>query len=765
LLTLIEDQRERFISKRMANFGEGRRRGTGGMLPLLAISTVAEYYRLPWKPPVTAGLLAANTLVYLRPAFLDPLIPHISEVWFNPNLILKHKDLKRFFLSAFYHLNEPHLVYNMMSLLWKGIKLETSMGSTQFASMVVTLLGISQGVTLLLAKSLHVFFDYRRAYFHEYSVGFSGVLFALKVVLNAQAEDYSSVYGVLVPTKYAAWAELVLVQIFVPRASFLGHLGGILAGILYMKMKRSYSGSDPVAMVVRGVARAVTWPLRFLSSMVGSRRRRITGRGRVGRGQNGIAGPGIWRCQSCTFDNSGWESVCEMCGSGRSRGNGWSVNQGHAHSSSSSSDLPLDELRRRRVERRHVQVLVKLGQADITEMVECREFMSVKERCNVRRSRIDLVFLFSSWPSLIPRLAMQWFRREGYCLDLLLWDEARSELKLLTTDIGRMAMSAAGVNDIAAWILLALAIALSGDDSSPPLWQSNLSLVIWLDAVPRRRACEGTLCLCIVTPKGPFCRILTEKIFYRFILRGLKTDVTTIRGSQSWGLLVLVINIGKDQKVLNDQAFAILVLMALVTTFITTPLLMAIYKPARRGAPYKHRTIQRKDHDSELRILACFHSTRNIPTLINMIESSRGTGQRGRLCVYAMRLMELSERSSAIAMVHKARLNGLPAWNKVERSTDQMVIAFEAYQHLRAVALMNDPRGNESLAYEERVVESRDDVNATLKAMSKCNLFIVGRNAAVASLVSSTDCPELGPVGEEDVDYEGSSRDISDSTV
>nr|VDC77232.1 unnamed protein product [Brassica rapa] len=720
----------------MANFGEGRRRGTGGMLPLLAISTVAEYYRLPWKPPVTAGLLAANTLVYLRPAFLDPLIPHISEVWFNPNLILKHKDLKRFFLSAFYHLNEPHLVYNMMSLLWKGIKLETSMGSTQFASMVVTLLGMSQGVTLLLAKSLHVLFDYRRAYYHEYSVGFSGVLFALKVVLNAQAEDYTSVYGVLVPTKYAAWAELVLVQMFVPRASFLGHLGGILAGILYMKMKRSYSGSDPVAMVVRGVARAVTWPLRFVSSMVGSRRRRITGRGRVGRGQNGIAGPGIWRCQSCTFDNSGWESVCEMCGSGRSRGNGWSVNQGHAHSSSSSSGLPLDELRRRRVERRHVQVLVKLGQADITEMVECREFMSVKERCNVI---LDLVFLFSSWPSLIPRLAMQWFRREGYCLDLLLWDEARSELKLLTTDIGRMAMSAAGVNDIAAWILLALAIALSGDDSSPLLWQSNLSLVIWLDAVPRRRACEGTLCLCHSNLgfSGEFC---DGHYWDTRAVRGVslsKTDVTTIRGAQSWGLLLLliVLNIGKDQKVLNDQAFAILVLMALLTTFITTPLLMAIYKPARRGAPYKHRTIQRKDHDSELRILACFNSTRNIPTLINMIESSRGTGQRGRLCVYAMRLMELSEWSSAIAMVHKARLN--------------------------------DPRGNESLAYEERVVESRDDVNATLKAMSKCNLFIVGRNAAlgpVGGLFSSSDTI-LRPLIEEDVDYKGSSRDISDSTV
>lgn len=37
-----------------------------------------------------------------------------------------------------------------------------------------------------------------------------------------------------------------------------------------------------------------------------------------------------------------------------------------------------------------------------------------------------------------------------------------AELKLLTTDVGRMAMSAAAVNDVAAWILLALAIALSG---------------------------------------------------------------------------------------------------------------------------------------------------------------------------------------------------------------------------------------------------------------------------------------------------------------
>ncbi|XP_061361723.1 cation/H(+) antiporter 19 [Gastrolobium bilobum] len=356
-----------------------------------------------------------------------------------------------------------------------------------------------------------------------------------------------------------------------------------------------------------------------------------------------------------------------------------------------------------------------------------------------------------------------------------------AELKLLTTDVGRIAMSAAAVNDIAAWILLALAIALSGSDTSPliSLWVLLCGAAFVLFAVfairpllaaMARRSPEGEpvkeLYICItltlvlacgfvtdtigihalfgafvvgiIMPKeGPFAGVLIEKIedlvsglflpLY-FVSSGLKTNVATISGGVSWALLALVIfnacfgkiigtvvisllckmpfrealalgflmntkglvelivlNIGKDRKVLNDQSFAICVLMALFTTFITTPIVMAVYKPARRGAPYKHKTIQRKDPDTELRVLACFHSTRNIPSLINLIESSRGIRKKGRLCIYAMHLMELSERSSAITMVHKARNNGLPFWSKKQDDQDQMVIAFEAYGKLISV--------------------------------------------------------------------------------
>ncbi|KAM7256679.1 hypothetical protein ACFE04_012420 [Oxalis oulophora] len=143
--------------------------------------------------------------------------------------------------------------------------------------------------------------------------------------------------------------------------------------------------------------------------------------------------------------------------------------------------------------------------------------------------------------------------------------------------------------------------------------------------------------------------------------------------------------------VLNDETFAIMVLMAVFTTFITTPLVMAVYKPAKQASKgiYKHRTIERSDPNSQLRILTCFHCARDIPTTINLIEASRGTEKREGLCVYAMHLMELSERSSAILMVHKARKNGLPFWNKLSNrgDSDQIVVAFEAFRQLSHVSV------------------------------------------------------------------------------
>lgn len=170
-------------------------------------------------------------------------------------------------------------------------------------------------------------------------------------------------------------------------------------------------------------------------------------------------------------------------------------------------------------------------------------------------------------------------------------------------------------------------------------------------------------------------------------------------------------------QVLNDQTFAILVLMALVTTFMTTPIVIAVYKPAKKlaKAGYKHRTVQRNDTSSQLRILVCFHSSRDIPTLINLIEASRGIGKKEGLRVYAMHLMELSERSSAMLMVHKARRNGLPFWNSTQDSdSTQIVVAFEPFQQLGRVSIRPTTAISPMSSMHEDICSSADSKGAAM---------------------------------------------------
>ncbi|BBN08303.1 K+:H+ antiporter [Marchantia polymorpha subsp. ruderalis] len=358
-----------------------------------------------------------------------------------------------------------------------------------------------------------------------------------------------------------------------------------------------------------------------------------------------------------------------------------------------------------------------------------------------------------------------------------------AERKLLTTDVGQMAMSAAAVNDVTAWILLALAVALSGTNTSPTIaiWVllCGAAYVIFMfvvvkpvmnhiahqspdnEPIPEFIVCI-VLALCLIAgfatdvigihsifgafvfgliiPKeGTFATHIIEKLedFVSILMlplyfasSGLKTNIGTVKTAQSWGLLVLVItvacfgkvfgtfivsqaytrnvrkslaigvlmntkglvelivlNIGKDRGVLNDEIFAIMVLMALVTTFMTTPLVMALYKPARNIVPYNRRKLANDRSKENLRIMTCVHSIRNVPAMINLTETVRGADKR-TLRLYMLHLMELSERSSAIMMVQRARRDGRPFWDDGGAArTDQIVVAYEAFGPLSKVTV------------------------------------------------------------------------------
>jgi rhomboid domain-containing protein 1 len=261
---------------------------------------------------------------------------------------LQYGDLRRFWLSPFYHTSEVHFFMNMTSLLRTGVQLETSMGSSEFASMVVSLIGLSQGFTLLLSKVLLSLGNHGPYY--EFSAGFSGVVLGMNVVLNARAGDVVC-FGVVIPAKYVAWLELLLVQALNPGAHLICNVGGILAGLAYLGLKR---GPEPLALMFSGIADTVSQPLRFAGRLLSSA---AHPRGRSVQGHVASlpreTGQGMWRCSTCSYDNSRCADVCESCSTPH-QVRGFSRRQ-HLQDGGnrelSVEELSVEEIRRRRLQR------------------------------------------------------------------------------------------------------------------------------------------------------------------------------------------------------------------------------------------------------------------------------------------------------------------------------------------------------------------------------------------------------------------------------
>jgi len=181
-------------------------------------------------PPVTFLAILSQVAVYLQFLVVPRLCLSGEAVWLRGEYL-------RLLVPAVRHTHDIHLYYNMVSLAWKGLNLERRLGSVRFLLTLVALTLMSSvayvGLAVLAADLSD---DY--SYMQQCAIGFSGVLFALKVVNScnySQIGERESFFGFLLPVKYAVWIELIVIQVMVPKASFLGHLGGILAGLVFAK--------------------------------------------------------------------------------------------------------------------------------------------------------------------------------------------------------------------------------------------------------------------------------------------------------------------------------------------------------------------------------------------------------------------------------------------------------------------------------------------------------------------------------------------------
>ena len=182
---------------------------------------------------MTLSVIAINVAVYLQ---LLNNLPSLGKACVSAHHVWFNGDWKRLVFAAFYHLDDFHLYYNMASFVWKGMSLERTMGSPSFLYVLTVFTVLTNAVLVGLDVALANVTG-NSSYMFSCAAGFSGVIFALKVLTTYNLPSASTrVMGLFsVPLRWAFWVELILIQVIVPNASFTGHLAGILVGLMYIK--------------------------------------------------------------------------------------------------------------------------------------------------------------------------------------------------------------------------------------------------------------------------------------------------------------------------------------------------------------------------------------------------------------------------------------------------------------------------------------------------------------------------------------------------
>ncbi|KAI8636592.1 Sodium/hydrogen exchanger family-domain-containing protein [Parasitella parasitica] len=142
---------------------------------------------------------------------------------------------------------------------------------------------------------------------------------------------------------------------------------------------------------------------------------------------------------------------------------------------------------------------------------------------------------------------------------------------------------------------------------------------------------------------------------------------------------LIVLNIGHDAGVLNDQIFVIMVVMALITTFMTTPIVMWLYpewyqkQTAERfanGAEHDTEVIgldqkdpsvlvaSRLGSDQYFSLVTMLNRINTVPSVMALIRllkqdplSATENYNKSRIDIHALRLLELTQRASDIMKI------------------------------------------------------------------------------------------------------------------
>ncbi|KAL6011836.1 hypothetical protein ACLOJK_002302 [Asimina triloba] len=143
---------------------------------------------------------------------------------------------------------------------------------------------------------------------------------------------------------------------------------------------------------------------------------------------------------------------------------------------------------------------------------------------------------------------------------------------------------------------------------------------------------------------GPLAKLAATFLFSRHYYKMTAYDsfllglLLTAKGHVDLAL----ISLAREAKIISHQAYKVLT-ATLVTTALGVGLITTfVVKSRRRNRSHVNLGLERDRPDSDLRLIACVHTTRELPAVLNLLEASRGT-DKAPLIAFLMHLIEFTE--------------------------------------------------------------------------------------------------------------------------
>ena len=149
--------------------------------------------------------------------------------------VVSHRELWRAGSAQMAHVELLHLLFNLSALWSIGIVEQTPTLGPLYYLKITSLLFLLSPLFAMALYHAAIRLAGREEYRTVTSVGYSCVLFGWMTVLAVRRPGGIAVlplFGVGLPLWLTSFGSLIITSLLIPKASFVGHLAGILAGYL-----------------------------------------------------------------------------------------------------------------------------------------------------------------------------------------------------------------------------------------------------------------------------------------------------------------------------------------------------------------------------------------------------------------------------------------------------------------------------------------------------------------------------------------------------